>query len=343
MAKRPTQQDVADLAGVSRASVSYVLSGDDSRRRRVSEATQQRVWDAAQRLGYQPNVLARGLRAGNSHSIGLLIPDMDNPYYLSIVQGAEEEALTRGYDLTVANAALDPERERRCLRSVLQRRLDGLIVLPTYEDVFTEEIARRAIGSSTLVFVGRWEGLDSVEPNTWCGAEALVQYILGLGHRRIGIIDGVAVRGGARDRVLTYLAAIHKAGLSIAPELVRHVGPNMNDGYEATLALLDLPEPPTAILAINDLLAIGALRGIQERGLRVPQDISIAGFDNIQISAYLYPPLTTVDMHGHEIGRRAAQLVFERLCCRAVASKQEQVRSDLLIRASTASVPVPFR
>jgi LacI family transcriptional regulator len=344
MAKRPTQADVAKRAGVSRATVSYVLNKRTAGRIPITEETRGKVLEAAQALGYTPHALARSLRSGLTHTIGLLIPDTNNPHYMDILSGVEAEVVAHDYYLVLVSATLDPERERHCLRSLFQQRLDGLILAPTFPDLLEDEIEDLLDHTCPVVFVTPYPDADCAYADVRSGAEALMDHLIALGHRRIGFLHGVAREGLASVRAAVYREKTTALGLPSAPDglpaqLIVRCGHTMKDGYQAAQKLLDLDDPPTAIWAVNDLLAVGALRAIRERGLRVPQDVSLAGFDDIAIAAQLYPTLTTVHIHGQELGRRAARLLFRRIEDPALDPTHEMLDTELVVRSSTAPPP----
>jgi LacI family transcriptional regulator len=338
MAKRPTQADVARRAGVSRATVSYVLNQRADGRIPITEETRRKVLEAARALGYAPHALARSLRSGLTHTVGLLIPDTNNPHYMDLLAGVEAEVVEHDYYLVLVSATLDPERERHCLRSLFQQRLDGLVLAPTFADLFQDEIEELLDHTSPVAFVSPHPDADCAYADVRSGAEALMDHLIALGHRRIGFVHGVARDGLASTRIAVYREKASVYGSPGAPDerLIVHCGHTMQDGYRAARQLLDLDAPPTAIWTVNDLLAVGALRAIRERGLRVPEDISLAGFDDIAIAAQLYPPLTTVDIHGTELGRRAAQLLFRRIQDPDRDVVRERIDTELVVRASTA-------
>lgn len=336
MAKRPTQADVAKLAGVSRATVSYVLNRRADGRIPITAETQRRVLKAAEKLGYTPHALARSLRSGLSHTVGLLIPDTNNPHYMDILSGVEAEVVEHGYYLVLVSAKLDPERERHCLRSFFQQRLDGLILSPTFEDLFKSELEELISSTRPVVFVTPHSDADFVRTDIRSGAEDLMKHLVSLGHTRIGFIHGVAREGMADTRLTVYRELCRDEDARSEGCLVASCGHTIEDGYQAAQQLLALADPPTAIWTVNDLLAVGALRAIRERGLRVPEDVSLAGFDDITLAAQLYPPLTTVNIHGHELGRRAAQLLFSRIRDPQRGPVQAIVRTELVVRQSTA-------
>lgn len=335
MANRPTQADVARLAGVSRATVSFVLNERFDTRVPISEETRQRVLQAARQLGYEPNVMARSLKSGASLTIGFLLPALHNPHYWEVLEGAEEEITARGYHLALVVSNLNPDREWQALRSLFQQRLDGLILMPTFIDMFPQALKTIKERSTPVVFTHPIEGMDWVFPDVRSGAEQLMDHLLSLDHRRIGFINGVARPSLGQTRLYVYQEKLAAAGLPQEDDLIRCCGYLVEDGYQAARSLLDLPEPPTAIWAINDLLAIGALRAILERGRRVPGDLALAGFDDIALARDVYPPLTTVQMPSKEVGRRAAQLLFTRLGDPKHAPMQELLPTRLVIRQST--------
>jgi LacI family transcriptional regulator len=334
--KRPTQTDVANLAGVSRTTVSYVLNKRSGGNIRITERTRQKVLQAAEELGYEPNAAARNLRSGLSRVIGLLVPDTQNPHYLDLLAGVEDAVVDQDYYLMLVSANLDPERERRCLRSLLQQRLDGLILTPTYPGVFESEIASRVQRYPPIVFVSPQEGYDCVCADFLGGAGAMMDHLISLGHRRIGLIKGVAQPDLAPYRVEAYLDGISRFG-PVDERLVVHCGHLMEDGYQATRDLLALEPPPTAIWSINDVLAVGALRAIAEQGLCVPDDISLAGFDDIPLASQLHPSLTTVRLEARELGHRAVETLLSRIEDPGHPPVRETLPTRLVVRQSTGA------
>ncbi|NOZ27797.1 MAG: LacI family transcriptional regulator [Chloroflexi bacterium] len=337
--KRPTQADVARLAGVSRATVSYVINGRTDRSVSITEETRQRVLWAIEQLGYQPHAAAQSLRSGMTKTIGLLIPDMHNPHYWQIVHGVEEAAREQGYDLLLVSTSLDPEREQHSVRALLRRRIDGLILLLTFGDRLTSEIEMLARRHGPVVLLGgQMSDLDTVDPDYGGGAAQMMEHLLSLGHRRIAFIHGVACPTLALGRLVVYRQVLQERGWLNEDWIIR-CGSTLEDGYQATLRLLDLSPRPTAILVVNDLLAIGALRAVADRGLRVPEDISIAGFDDIDVAAYLTPPLTTVRVDSESLGRESVRLALARMRDPERPPQHVHVAAQLVVRASTGPAP----
>ncbi len=342
--KRPTQSDVARVAGVSRATVSYVINGRADGRVSTTEETRQRVLLAVEQLDYQPDASAQSLRLGKTGTIGVLIPDMHNPHYWQIVYGVEEEARARGYDLFLSSTALDPDRELGSMRALLQRRIDGLVLLLTFRNPGDEAVAALIRQRSPVVLVGGKDdapdlSLDVVEPDHGTGAIALMAHLLALGHRRIGLVHGVAAPHLAAERMAAYARMLRAAGVEPDETLIQRCGPSLPDGYEAALRLLDRSPRPTAIVAINDYLALGVLRAAADRGLRVPADLSVAGFDDIEITPYLCPALTTVRVNAEELGRRALRLVLERIHDAQRPPQHVRIPAALVSRESTGPAP----
>jgi LacI family transcriptional regulator len=342
--RSPTQADVAHLAGVSRATVSYVLSGRTGGSISVADETRARVLQSASQLGYEPNAAAQSLRLRTNKTIGLLVPDTGNPYYWQLLQGAESEAQACGYDILMVNTALDPNREREAVRAVLRRRVDGLLIILAFQDHVVEEVRRIVGRRNAVVLIGEAtkidERLDSVRSDHAGGAVQMMQHLLDLGHRLIGFVFGVAGPPLGQERLLAYHETLRDAGVEGDETLIEHCGVTLEEGYRAAQRLLDRSPRPTAILVINDLLSIGVLRAVHERGMRIPEDISVAGFDDIAISCYLTPPLTTVQVHAEEVGRTAMRLCVDRMRDPERPPRSVCVPAVLVRRGSTGPAPV---
>lgn len=348
MSKHPTQADVARLAGVSRATVSYVVNGLSEAEAPITDETRQRVREAVEELGYHPDARAQSLRSGTTNTIGLLIPDMQNPHYWEIANGVEQQLQTENFDLLLATTSLDPEREIHFVDALSRRRIDGLILLLTYPERVKTRIESLAKSRMALVLVGATlsdsdpslaVSFDCAEPNYYDGAMQTMRHLIGLGHRRIGMIYGVADPRLGTDRLRAYQESLESAGLEFNEHLIEPCGTTLEAGYEATLRLLERSPRPTAILVINDLLAIGALRAASVRGIRVPDDLSIASFDDIEMAAYASPPLTTMRVNAQEVGRTAARLLLMRLQNPSLPAQHARIPSRLVVRGSTGRAP----
>jgi LacI family transcriptional regulator len=338
--KRPTQQDVAQLAGVSRASVSYVLNGVAKQTVHISEETRGKIIQAAHQLGYEPDAAAQSLRSQKSRTIGVLIPDMFNPHYWEIVRGVESSLLAEKYDLMLMSTSLSPEREYSALRTLLRRRVDGLILALSYFDQEQREVQTFIRRSSPVVLLGsHLEALDSVNPDDLIGGAALYQHLLELGHRQVGLVHGVANAQMGASRIIMYRQFIAENNPQLGDTLLETCGVSIQDGFLAAQNLLERSPRPTAIVVINDLLAMGVMHAVSQAGLRVPEDVSVAGYDDIYPAGYLNPALTTVKMHADEMGRSAARLLFERMAKSDSPPQHINIPTQLIRRASTGPAP----
>jgi LacI family transcriptional regulator len=337
--KRATQLDVARRAGVSRATVSNVLTNRTGGKVPITAETQQRVLAAVEELGYQPHAAGRSLRSGRSGTVGVLIPDAANPLFWTIMRGAEAVTREHGYQLAITIADPEAEGERRSLRALAQQRLDGLLLFLTYPGRVASEIDTLRLQGAAIVTFGRvLPGKDALMMDYGPSATELTEYLLRLGHRRIGFIHGVARLALGSDRLFAYRHALRAAGIASERELIVHCGPGLDDGVQAAHRLLALSPRPTAIIGVNDLMAICAIQAASERGIAVSQELSVAGFDDIDLAAHVVPPLTSVRVRGEEIGRRAAELLLYRLGEPDAPAQQVAAQTQLIVRRSTGPV-----
>jgi len=343
--KRPTQVDVAKLAGVSRATVSYVLNDVADSYVAITEETRQRVLKAAAELGYQPDAMAQSLRSGMTNTIGLLIPDMHNPHYWQIAYGVEQEVRSKGFDVMLMSASLNPDYELHSVQTLARRRIDGLILLLTFFDHVQSEVDRLVQQRKPLVLIGTSASkIDMARTSFKEGAVEAMKHLLQLGHRRIGLVYGIGGVGvpypdQGNDRLVAYRQGLQSVGLTTDESLIQYCGTTLNEGYKAATNLLKREIPPTAIIVINDMLAIGVMRAIYDYHLRIPEDVSIVSFDDIDVAAYVQPPLTTVHVDGEALGRAASQLIFRRLENPTLPPQEIFISSQLVIRGTTGPAP----
>lgn len=338
--KRPTQLDVARKAGVSRSTVSFVLNDQDGGRVPISAETRQRVLGAISELGYEPDSRAQSLRSGNTKTIGVLVPIYENPFFWQILLGISAEAEAAGYSVLLSHSSLTPEQEMKSIRELAEQRVDGLILLIGFKE-FSEHVMNQIRKSNRPVIVNNQTpyGFDYVDQGYGVGARALMAHLMELGHIRIGFLFGVTVESQGSDRLTAYKTALESAGIPYDESLIVRCGEGLQDGYNAALELLRRPDRPTAIITINDLMALSALRAAADLGLRVPDDVSIAGFDDVPYSNYLTPRLTTVAGNPEKNGRDSVQMLLKRL---ANPSRPQEIVSwpcQLHIRESTGPVP----
>jgi DNA-binding LacI/PurR family transcriptional regulator len=329
---RPTQQDVARRAGVSRALVSLVMRGGDH----VATATRDRVLKAADELGYRPNALARSLARRQSRAIGVLINDVSNPYFGGMYACLAREAERSGLDLLVAPGLRTPRSEAGLLDTLLEHQVAGLLLLsPTIRE---SSLAAYCSTSPTVV-IGREvsvSGVDVVTIDEALGARLVVNHLAALGHERIAHITGGSDNRPALDRAAAYRQAMRDLGLT--PDLVPGVfAPE--GGRDGVRTLLQRGELPTAIFAANDLIAVGAIGALRSAGLRVPEDLSVVGYDDSQLASLDLVDLTSVHQPLERFGQLAVELLIERMAGRRQGSRTERIAPTLVVRSTSGPAP----
>lgn len=328
-ASRPTVRDVASLASVSVGTVSNVMTG----KAYVSPVTRVRVERAIADLGYVPSAVARGLARGRTDLVGLLIPNVANPFFAELARGVEQVLGTTGASLLLGNSDEDDAKEARFLDRVLAHRVDGLVVVTTDRNwQRVEAIAREVPVVVADQRLEGWSG-DSVLADNELGMAMAVRHLTGLGHRRIGYIGGDERLATARDRRQAFLRAT-------AELVVSTTGPGAGrftiaSGRRQLKTLLAGPEPPTAVCAANDLLALGALLEAKKQGIRVPEQLSVIGFDDIIDARLSEPALTTIRQPAQEFGEVAARTLLWRIEHPVAAVRQVRIGPSLTIRRST--------
>ncbi len=353
--KRVTQVDVARLVGVSTATVSYVVNGLADGRVPISEETRLRVLKAIEELGYEPDARAQALRLGRTKTVGLILPDIHNPHFWQTADGVEQELRAAGYHMLLSSADLDPDHGKDVFKELSRRRIDGLILMSAYifqteeaQQILTQLLKRRF----PIVKIGEHATIDCVVSNYEAATREAMAHLLSLQHRRIGLIFGVRPpwdhspagelsvdAAGGLDRLLPYQECLQAAGLPVDPELIVTCGTTIEDGYQAALQLLRLPRRPTALLAINDLLAIGVLRAAGDLGLHIPADLSVVGYDDIPLDSYLTPRLTTSSKDMVKVGRGAVKLLLARIQDPDQPQQRMEVQARFIIRESTGPAP----
>lgn len=327
-----TIRDVAKRAGVSVATVSYVINGTKP----VAPETAARVRQAMEELDYHPDASAQSLRTRTTHVIGVVVSDIANPFFATLVRGAEDCARLHGYSLLICNTAEDLENERLYLSLLSRRRVDGLLLAPTGKN--DELIGRLMDRGMHIVFIDRTPPhlqAPAVLSQNEEGAYQATCHLIEHGHRRIGIVLGLPNVSTTGERLRGYQRALARYGLGLDGSLVAYGRSQVEGAREACLALLSQPDPPTAIFATNNLMTIGVMQGVRRLGLRCPADVSVVGFDDFEWAEAFEPPLTTVAQDPYEIGRRAMELLLGFL---VGEGNKEQVRLpvELKIRGSVA-------
>lgn len=324
------------MAKVHPGTVSRALNADT--RSLVNEATAERVLRAAEELGYRPNPIARGLKTNRSYTIGVLIPDITNPLFPPILRGIEDRLGEAGYTSLIVNTDNDPDRERSHIEAMRARQVDGFISATARLD--RELLAEAAAAEKPLVLVNRSledGSAPAVTVDDAFGIRLAVEHIAGLGHKRIGHVSGPQNLSTGHRRYLGFVEAMTDAGLEVQREYVRFSKWFTEDeGARVCAELLDAAAELTAIVAANDLLALGCYDALEERGLRCPEDISIVGFNDMPFVDRLRPPLTTVRVPQREIGTVAADLMLQRLTDEVDGASQILLEPTLVVRGSTA-------
>lgn len=327
---QPTMSDVANRAGVSRALVSLVMRGEPN----VSSERRSAVLAAATELGYRPNVLARNLASRKTMTLGVMINDLHNPFFAEAVDGVQERADELGYRLLMTTGGSSGRGEVGAIETFLQYRVDGLIL--TGPRLASKKIVEAAKTTPT-VLLGRSirsTAVDSVNNDELIGARLAVDHLVDLGHRRIAHIDG-GQGAGAPQRRSGYEAAMAAHGLDGHVSIVRG-GFTEQAGLDGIDRLFDVVDPPTAIFAANDLVAAGAMQGLERRGSGVPDAVSVVGYDNSAIAQLLQISLTTVNQPREEMGRTAVDLLLDRIASKRTDAIRHTVTPTLQVRASTA-------
>jgi LacI family transcriptional regulator len=331
--RKPTQFDVARKAGVSQTTVSRILN--NSSMVSIPEETRQRVLLAMEELSYIPDLTARSLRTSKTYTIAAIIPDITNPYYPTFVRGIQDVAEENAYDLVIYNTDGDENKERHSLKSVAQNRVDGLIVVPFH--ISPEELLQINIPTIQLTQKPlEPPNLDSIYIDNVAAAFTIVQHLIDRGYMRIGMIAGEEDTPPRKNRILGYQNAIALHHIPLDEVLVRGGDFTEAGGYVAMQELLKVNPRVDAVFAANDLMAMGALIAIREANLQVPADIAVAGMDDIPAARLVCPPLTTITQYQQNIGRKAAEMLFERLTDGSVEDlRSVEMPFSLIVREST--------
>lgn len=302
-----TLKEVAALAGVSVSTVSRALDGKSY----VSDKTRKAVQQAAKKLEYRPNALAKSLKSGSTHTLALLIPDIQNPYLPMMVRGVEDEARNRGYTLILCNTDESIEAEREYLERLKNRWVDGFIISSMREGA--EHVRALKEESFPVVLTARYYGgeFDTVAIDNVEAARAAVEYLLNLGNRRIAIALGNTELNVYRDRLKGYEKALNDAGMAVDNNLI--VCEKTSEAMMERIAELARKEQADAVFATSDLKAIAVMRAIADAGRRIPEDVAVMGFDDIAMGALIEPPLTTVRQPLYDIGREAARKLIAQI------------------------------
>jgi DNA-binding LacI/PurR family transcriptional regulator len=333
-------KEVARRAGVSISTVSRVLNQPEL----VNEQTNLRVRQVIEELGYRPSRVARRLRleSGRANLVGLIIPDMQNPFFAEIARGVEDVAQKRGYAVFVGNSDEDAAKEQQYLDVMQAESVDGIIVPPSSED--DRAIPAVAASGLPVVCVDRrltHSAVDTVVVDNVRGASDAVEHLIRLGHRRIAFIGGLPQLSTSRERLKGYRQALEASGIGFDPALVRQGDSRLSSGRALTRELIELPAPPSALLVGNNLMTLGAIEMIHRLGRRVPDDVALVGYDDMPWALAFNPPLTAVRQPGYELGQRAMELLLQRIEMPERSPSLITLQPTLIVRQSCGAAPAP--
>ncbi|MBC7099315.1 LacI family DNA-binding transcriptional regulator [Candidatus Bipolaricaulota bacterium] len=314
------------------ATVSHVINGT----RPVSPETAAKVWQAIRELDYHPNAVARSLRTRTTHVIGVVVSDITNPFFATLVRGAEDAAIAAGYSLIVCNSDEDPDKENLYVDMLRRRRMDGLLIAPVRDggSPAIKALARRGM---PFVFIDRRARdirADAVLSDNVGGARMATQHLVERGHERIGIVLGIPGATTTEERYAGYRRALEEAGIPEDGRLVAYGEYRVRGGMRCAQEFLELNDPPTAIFSTNNLMTLGVLKALFSRRIRVPEEMAVVGFDDLEWAEMAHPPLTVVTQRPYEIGHRAAELLLERLGGYQGEPREVRVPVELIVRGS---------
>ncbi len=334
-----TIKDIAKQTGVSHSTVSRALSGNSL----ISEETTRRIRKAAKEMGYQPHAAARSLKTNQTKVIGVIVNSIDDPFFSEILFGIEDAAQAAGYSLFIASSQYDPEREQRIVQTMMEQRTDGVIICSSS---FSADKGRQLLAVGFPVVVVNYKAQENFDYSIYHddvdGSQQITRHLLDLGHEKIAYLGNSRSGRTSSDRLSGFKKEMKKAGLQVPAEYFFEV-----DGSDPELGKIGLnyfmrrSASPTAIICFNDMVAIGVLQACREQNIRVPEDLSVTGFDNITFSAYTSPPLTTLDQPKYSIGNEAAELLLDLLNQKTDHSiqvnREKVLKGNLLVRNSTSS------
>jgi LacI family transcriptional regulator/LacI family repressor for deo operon, udp, cdd, tsx, nupC, and nupG len=333
-----TIKDIARHAGVSHTTVSRALNHSLL----ISPQTTERIQEIAIELGYHPSVAARSLKTNRSQALGVIVSHIADPYFSEVLQGIDDVAQENSYSLFIASAQQDPVRENSIVQTMREHRVDGVILCSPN---FTAEQSNQLNSYNIPIVALNNQASEvyrfAIYHDDVDGSRQVCQHLIGLGHNKIAYLGNVASGRTTQERLEGFIQSMKGADLPIRAEYIHQVsGNSAEQGLQGVDYFLSLPNRPTALICYNDLMALGALKGLHRAGLRVPEDMSVTGFDNIMYSDYTQPPLTTIDQPKRFLGAEAARMMFSQLSSDAVSPLREtrikRLKGMLIIRQSTS-------
>ena len=333
-------QEVARRAGVSTATVSRTINNPSM----VDPKTAKRVWKAVEELRYYPNSQARSLVSGRSRLLGLIVSDITNPFFPELIKGFEDVAIRHGYEILISSTDYDSGRMSICVRRMLERKVEGVAIMTSEMDTrLVDQLAHRNVPMVFLDVGPAGEGITHVVVDYAMGINEAVEHLLALGHRRIGFISGPLGLKSARIRRSAFLRSLSRYGIDEDKSLVDEGDHTVDGGFSAMNRRLESNAGPTAMLASNDLTAIGMMRAVRRAGLSVPRDISVVGFDDIRLAEFTEPPLTTVRLSRTDLAQHAFRALLHGLEEQSTGLPEGKLETHLVIRESTCQVRGPDR
>jgi LacI family transcriptional regulator len=326
--------DVAKQAGVSPSTVSYVLNNS----RFVSDETRAKVLEAVQMLNYRPSALARSLRKGETQNIGLILPQISNPYFAELGEVMEKTAFELGYNLLLCNSHDDIKIEQRYIDVLLEKQVDGIVYFAAQNDPENLQALLDKYPNYPIVIVDRvipFPQLDLVVADNVLGASMAVEHLIEMGHQRIACISGPTRFTASNERITGYCKALEKAGITIYPELISYCDGSPESAKLLTQKIIKMKLPPSAVFSTTDITAIGVLRALSEAGLKVPDDMAVIGYDEIHLGSYLCPSLSTIAQPKKEISQIAIKFLIERIGDKSLPKRTCLLPPKLIIREST--------
>jgi DNA-binding LacI/PurR family transcriptional regulator len=329
-----TIRDVAKAAGVSTATVSNVLNKTG----KVGPRTVRLVLTTVRRLGYVPDVNARRLASQNRRTLGIIVSDIENPFFPEVVKGFQRRAHELGYDAILSDTNYEPRRTREAAERMMEHKVRGVAIMTSEISVrLVQELVRRKIAVTFLDLAPIREYMSNLRIDYMSGVEQIVRYLYENGHRRIAFVAGRPGLESNAARLQAYENSMRALGLEPGPVFPGDL--RFEGGLAAGLAIAQLASRPTAIMAVNDLTAVGVIKGLLRSGFRVPQDISVTGFDNTRLADYVTPSLTTVDIHRDMLGQMAADALHELASDSSPQGKEYQITAELILGDSSGPAP----
>ena len=337
MSGKVTMREIAQRAKVSLGTVSHVVNETAT----VRPKLKARVLEAIRSLGFQPSALAQGLRQNRIRMLGMIVPDITNPFFPAVVRGAEDVAFRESYRLVLCNTDNKPEKEALYVKELRSYRAAGLLIIPAAGSDLLSELGEVPQETQPVVCVDRcpegWKG-DGVVTDGETGAYQATKHLIDSHHRRLAVVTGPPQVANSIQRFRGFKKAVDEAGIKVGAEFVQPAAFDTRSGYEAGKRILAMSPRPTGIFAFNDMMALGVLHALHELKLRCPEDVSLVGFDNLEFCEYTSPALTSVYQPGYEMGAAAAALLLRRIAGSQEPSQQIALATELKVRSSVRAL-----